>query len=181
MVRQNDGEKITLKEYVEQRLLGIDSKTKLQIEELAQHVEDLNHSQQRAIDSFDQSQKEQLGWREQVNQTLTESRGLISALRESLEQRLLASDVALQLQTKELARRLEDLNHAHQKSIEDRREFLLKETFDISLKEVRSWREQVTITLAEHKGKSSTLAAIYAVAASLVVGLVVLVVGRMWK
>jgi hypothetical protein len=102
-------------------------------------------------------------------------------LREYIESRLKSIDKATKLQTTELKRRLEDLNQAHLKSLEDRRDFLGKDTFESALREVRSWREEVTKTLAEGKGKASTLAAIYAVVASLVVGLAVLAVSRMWK
>jgi hypothetical protein len=112
---------------------------------------------------------------------VSENSGEMVALRKYIESRLESIDKATKIQTKDLKRRLDDFKVAHEKAIEERRDFLLKDTFETSLTEVRRWREQVTKTLAEEKGKSSTLAAIYAVVASLVVGLVVLVVSRAWK
>lgn len=90
-------------------------------------------------------------------------------------------DKAICIQSAELARRLDNLNHDHVRSKEDRQQYLTREVFDQSQRAVTAWREQVSATLAEAKGRASTLAAIYAVASSLVVGLIVLIVSRMWK
>lgn len=86
-------------------------------------------------------------------------------------------DRATELKNEELARRLNELNHAHAKATEDKAEFLPREVFDQSQKEERSWREQVNNVLAEAKGRATILAAIMSIA----VGIVVLVISKIWK
>lgn len=73
--------------------------------------------------------------------------------------RLSAIDRATELQTTELARRLSDLNHAHQKAVEDRAQFLTREIFDETQQETRRWRDLVAETLAEAKGTVAGAAA----------------------
>lgn len=88
-----------------------------------------------------------------------------------------AMDKEHSLQADELARRLDELNHAHAKATEDKMQFLPREVFEQSQKEERSWREQVNNTLAEAKGRATILAAIMSIA----VGIVVLVISKIWK
>jgi len=99
------------------------------------------------------------------------------SLREYLEQRMDAMDKEHKLQAEELARRLDELNHAHAKQVQDRGEFLTRAVFDQSQKEERSWREQVNNTLAEAKGRATMLAAIMSTA----VGIIVLIISKVWK
>jgi len=99
------------------------------------------------------------------------------SLREFVESRFAAFQREHDIQATELSRRLDELNHAHAKSVEDKAQFLPREVFDQSQREERSWREQVNNTLAEAKGRATILAAIMSIA----VGIVVLVISKVWK
>lgn len=71
----------------------------------------------------------------------------VSAERELRQTRAEALDKALELQATEYARRLQDLNHAHQIALENWARSLPRELFDQWRDEYSKWRESVNTTL----------------------------------
>jgi hypothetical protein len=102
-------------------------------------------------------------------------------LREYIESRLSSIEKALQLQAAEYMRRLDELNHAHQKAMEDKAEFLKKEVFEQGQKEVSMWRQAVQSALDKAEGAATVKAAMYAIGASLAVGVLILIIERFWR
>lgn len=83
-------------------------------------------------------------------------------------ERLRGMDIETKKDAMELARRLEDLNHAHAKAEQDRHMYVEKIAFD-------PWKEGIIATLAEMKGRWAVIAGVAALIASLVV-----VIARSW-
>ena len=98
-------------------------------------------------------------------------------LREFIEQRMDSMDAALSLRTGEVERRLSELNHVHQRAVEDRSQFLPREVFEQYLREVQSWRDSVNADLNQARGRATMLAAVI----SLAVGVVVFILNRVWR
>lgn len=85
---------------------------------------------------------------------------------------------ALGLQAREIERRLDNLNHAHERANEMAREFLRQETFDdyrksqtvaaeVKLKEETEWRRMVDNQLSEQRGASARTIAIVTIVLAL--------------
>lgn len=91
--------------------------------------------------------------------------------------RLNGMDERHTVQADELARRLEELNHAHARSLEDKGTYLPREVFEQTQREVRTRMELVDAKLAEERGASAATTRIWSVATSLFVGLAVLLIG----
>jgi hypothetical protein len=72
-----------------------------------------------------------------------------------LEEQLKAMREAKELQAKEYERRLTDLNHAHERQVEDQATFVSADKFEGFQGEINQWRNTVTITLADLAGKSA--------------------------
>lgn len=68
-----------------------------------------------------------------------------SANRDLVDARADALDKALTLRTTEIARRLEELNHAHKNAQENWRQSLPREVFEATLSEWSKWRDTVNI------------------------------------
>lgn len=83
-------------------------------------------------------------------------------------ERLRGMDMEGKKDSAELSRRLEELNHAHAKAAADRGMYVEKVAFD-------PWKDNITATLAEMKGRWAIISAVSALIASLVV-----VVARGW-
>lgn len=62
-------------------------------------------------------------------------------LRELSEQK---TDLALKKQALEYERRLDDLNHAHARSLEDRAAYVQREIYEQTQKDFQNWKVQVT-------------------------------------
>ncbi len=71
-----------------------------------------------------------------------------------LEERLKGMDKALALQSIENHRRLDELNHAHEKQVKDQATYVSEDKFNGFLAEYGQWRNSVMKTLAETAGTS---------------------------
>lgn len=92
----------------------------------------------------------------------------IAAERRVLEQRLEGMDKAQSLLAIELARRLEVLNHAHERAVEVQHTYLPRELFDKSIEELAAWRSAVDKSLAQSAERKAVIAALLVAALSLV-------------
>jgi hypothetical protein len=93
-----------------------------------------------------------------------------------LEAKFEAHDKAASIQTAELSRRLDELNHAHQRAQQDKAEFLGKSTYEAFLKGFEVWSKEVNGYISNQQGRTAAYVAI--------VGLVFIVVQvllRFWK
>jgi hypothetical protein len=64
--------------------------------------------------------------------------------RELREQTARNNELALEKQASEYERRLDELNHAHARSLEDRTQFLQANIYEQTQKELAAWKLQVT-------------------------------------
>lgn len=71
-----------------------------------------------------------------------------------IEERMAGNERALIVQTADLARRLEDLNHAHAKNIADKAFFVSEDKFGGFVKEIQAWQRQVDTQLSELSGRA---------------------------
>jgi hypothetical protein len=71
-----------------------------------------------------------------------------------MEERMRGETIARELQAKEYERRLDVLNHAHEKAVEDRALTVNKEVFQAYTKDEQAWRDSVErrLTLIEGRG-----------------------------
>jgi hypothetical protein len=72
---------------------------------------------------------------------------------EVLAERVHAVAKALRLQAKEYSRRLEELNHAHDKQVQDQATYVSSERYDGTIKEWTTWRMSVERQLSELTGR----------------------------
>lgn len=84
---------------------------------------------------------------------------LIRTQRETLEERLDAMDKALDIQTKEVARRLLDLNHAHERAKELQNTYVPRELYEKMIEEWLKWRSSVDLALARAAERKAVFAA----------------------
>ena len=97
----------------------------------------------------------------------------IKNLRTNLETRLDENDRALVIQTTEFLRRLLELNHAHEKQLEDRQEFVKQAVYAADRANLEKWRDLVNATLAASAGRSSA----YAVLAGSIIAIIGIAAG----
>jgi hypothetical protein len=71
-----------------------------------------------------------------------------------LEQQLRDRDIQLALQAKEYERRLDELNHAHDKQVEDQRTYVSEEKFSGYTSKMDAWRNDVSLALAQLQGQA---------------------------
>ena len=64
---------------------------------------------------------------------------------------------ALAHQATEYKRRLEDLNHAHDRAEEARNHTLPREIYDLFLTDISAWRAKINEELATNRGRNSML------------------------
>jgi hypothetical protein len=83
-------------------------------------------------------------------------------------ERIEAVDRAIVLQAREYARRLEELNHAHQNAVQDRAGYLQREVWEANRKELEVWKTNVTSEMAVTRGKAIGWSAAIALTALLV-------------
>jgi len=67
---------------------------------------------------------------------MSDAEWTISTLKALVEQRFTDMDKALEIQTKELSRRLDSLNHAHEKAVEIQHTYVPREVFDHSTQSI---------------------------------------------
>lgn len=73
--------------------------------------------------------------------------------RELREANAIQLNLALEKQAAEYERRLDELNHAHARALNDRESFVTKDVFDIHCREFQTWRLDIATSFAEHKGE----------------------------
>jgi recombinational DNA repair ATPase RecF len=71
-----------------------------------------------------------------------------------LEQQLRDRDIQLALQAKEYERRLDELNHAHDKQVEDQRTYVSEDKFAGYASKMDTWRNDVSLALAQLQGQA---------------------------
>ncbi len=79
-------------------------------------------------------------------------------IREIIGDRSGAAQRALELQAREYERRLADLNHAHTQAVENWRQTLPRESFELFEREFSRWREMVALDLDRAKVKTDRVA-----------------------
>jgi hypothetical protein len=72
-----------------------------------------------------------------------------------IEERLRGIDGATTHQFDETMRRLAELNHAHEKQVQDQATYIGREVFEGRMKELRIWQDEVRNTLSELAGRST--------------------------
>ena len=75
--------------------------------------------------------------------------------------------MALEKQAVEYERRLESLNHAHQRQINDKATFLSRETYEIFKKEFDAWKLELTRSIALENGRRDAVSRTWAFVSSL--------------
>src|SRR3990167_9325328 len=123
-------------------------------------------------DGDDTAEPSTVSWRDYMRVCIARETGIILAKLEAINERNTT-------QVGEIARRLEALNHAHAKAVEDRHMFVNKDVFEQTQVEHRRFRDTVTQTLGEQKGRDMMVVAIASTIAAIVVGLVLLVGARL--
>jgi len=76
----------------------------------------------------------------------------IAAMQALLDERLNAQNVALAIRTTEIARRLDELNHAHKTAMENWARSLPRENFDLTVRDWDRWRESTNSTIQGAQG-----------------------------
>jgi len=114
---------------------------------------------------------------ERIETTEKQLRELVGYEKELLKVRLEALDKALDVAAKELSRRLDVLNHAHEQSLTDRATFVNGQVYESNQKDWNKWRDEVNGQLNNAAGRS----AVWASVSSVVVGFIVLLVSHFWK
>ena len=79
-----------------------------------------------------------------------------------LTERLRGVETARELQAKEYARRLEELNHAHREAKERNALFVTREAYDVTVREWTIWRAGVDKELSEMRGSKTGQHALFA-------------------
>jgi hypothetical protein len=98
-------------------------------------------------------------------------------LREYIDTRLDALDKALELQARELARRLDELNHSHSRSLEDRNLFVTKDEYKTGHTGLVSTVETLRDTVQQWRGRDTVVA----VGISMLASFVMLAIAHLWK
>jgi hypothetical protein len=78
----------------------------------------------------------------------------------ALEVRVNGMKENITLQAREYERRLGELNHAHEKQVQDQATYISEDKFAGYVAETALWQKQVSETLAELKGRRSLVAQI---------------------
>lgn len=94
-----------------------------------------------------------VSWRDYVDIVIEREVGVLVA-------RIHGIEAARTLQAMELARRLEELNHAHQQALDDRAEFVLRSEFHELKRQFEQFRDQTASILAHHRGRDSVVYAV---------------------
>lgn len=76
----------------------------------------------------------------------------IAAMQALLDERVNAQQAALGIQTVEIARRLDELNHAHKIAMENWARSLPRENFDLAMRDWDRWRESTNLTIQHAQG-----------------------------
>lgn len=76
-------------------------------------------------------------------------------------------DKAMEIQTKELSRRLDELNHAHQRAQQDKQEFLAKNTYEAFLKGFEVWSREVNAFMSNQQGRTAAYVVMVGIAFAL--------------
>ena len=98
-------------------------------------------------------------------------------LREYFEARLSAMEKALQLQAVEYGRRLDELNHAHEKSKEDRLELVTRNELSEAKNENTTWRNATQSALDKAAGAATARAGMLAV----LTALIAIILNHFWR
>ena len=95
-----------------------------------------------------------------------------------LYERIAGVETALTLQAKEYARRLDELNHAHQQAVDRYEQFTPREMWTIRNREIDDWRRRVDAEMSEARGSGRgvlVMLPIIIAAISLIISLVIAV------
>lgn len=103
----------------------------------------LREFEQRIFTLQQQITEQIRGQRELVESRAEALEKALGAQRELVDTRSEALDKALDIRTAEIARRLEELNHAHRNQQENWRQSLPREVFETTISELSKWRDQV--------------------------------------
>jgi hypothetical protein len=71
-----------------------------------------------------------------------------------LEERIRGIELATALQAKEYERRLQDLNHAHDKQVQDQQTYISEDKFNGYQSKIDGWRTTVDAFMAKNEGRS---------------------------
>jgi len=85
-----------------------------------------------------------------------------------LEERIANAKESLEKQAREYERRLTELNHAHEQSVEDKMDFLERSVYEKSEDEHDQWRRSVATRLDIMAGRDATKAATLALALAVI-------------
>lgn len=96
-----------------------------------------------------------------------------------LEERVSNRSDALTLQAREYERRLDELNHAHAMAVQDKAQFLLRETYAKSEDALLRWRRGVDEVLTVVKARRDFNVAMFSAAIS-IVSLVLWALNAFW-
>lgn len=96
---------------------------------------------------------------------------------EVLEERIRGMEVAGRIQTAELARRLEELNHAHKRAVDDRNLFLTKDEYHAAHEALVTTVDTLRDTVNQWRGRDMMVT----VGASAIFSLVMFAIAHWWK
>ncbi len=71
----------------------------------------------------------------------------IAAMQALLDERMNAEKRALDIRSEETARRLGELNHAHQTAMENWARSLPRENFELTISDINRWRDNTNVTI----------------------------------
>jgi len=100
----------------------------------------------------------------------------IAAERAVARAELESRDKAMEIQTKELSRRLDELNHAHQRAQQDKADFLGKGTYEAFLKGYEVWNREVNAYMSNQQGRTAAYVSVVGV-----VFVIVQILLKFWK
>ena len=83
-----------------------------------------------------------------------ESRWTVDTLKELIEQQFAAMDKALALKSEELSRRLDILNHAHERAVEVQHTYVPREVFEAFIERFDEYKETTNRALILREGQS---------------------------
>lgn len=96
-----------------------------------------------------------------------------------LKERFIGRSDALSLQALEYERRLDELNHAHAQSVLDKAQFLQRDTYEKSERELIEWRRGVDAVLTVLKDRRDSRVSAFS-AGIAVISVLVLIVSKFW-
>lgn len=102
-----------------------------------------------------------------ITERLAKVEERINGLDRLVSENITGLDKATKLQAVEYARRLDELNHAHQQALEDRGQFVRKDSCASIHALLQPWRKEVSDALAEMRGQTKAWVLVMGLGASL--------------